>query len=168
MAFGIPTETFNVLVGAGIALFSSGFLNWNQRRVERDRFRRTLVFEATYIRDAMQEFLDEASERLEVGDVEEALVSFSPDLLDADPSRMKTLTTSEILTVYEFYEAARLVKLELNRHADDDVDDPEKLFRQARRTVRLSNEVLDTVQRSRLSKLTEWYKDIESGRHRGG
>jgi hypothetical protein len=91
------------------------------------------------------------------------MACFSPDVIDADPSRMSKLTSSEIECVYEFYEVARVVTVELRRRRDDDGHDPERLSRAARRTVRLRDKVIDAMQRSRLSRLTEWYNDIDSG-----
>ena len=161
---GVSQTTVNVLIGAGIAVFSSAFLNWNQRRVDRDRFRRSLIYEVEHVGDTLDRALDDASGACEIDDAERAMVRLSPDVLDADPSRMSKLTSSEIEPVYEFYEAARIVNVELRRRRDDDGHDPERLARAARRTVRLRDEVTDGMTRSRLSRLTEWYKDLESGR----
>ena len=161
---GFTSPTINVLIGAGIAMFSSAFLNWNQRRVDRDRFRRSLVHEVDYLGDALERALDGPSDTCDIDDVERAMVRLSPDVIDADPSRMSKLTSSEIEQVYAFYEAVRIVNVELRRRRDDDGYDPERLSRAARRTVRLRDEVIDGMQRSRLSRLTEWYKDIDRRR----
>lgn len=159
MPFGIDPATFNVLVGAGIAMFSSAFLNWNQRRVERDRFRRTLIHEVEYIGRVLDEFVDEDSQRCQVDDVEEALVRLSPDTLDAEFAQTTKLTTSEIEHVYEFYESTRLMRRELERHRDEAGRDPERLDRHAQRTRDSRDRVLANMKRSRLSQFTETYKD---------
>ncbi|WP_248897948.1 hypothetical protein [Haloplanus halobius] len=161
---GLDSATINVLIGAGIAMFSSAFLNWNQRRVERDRFRRSLIHEVDHVAETLDDLLDEGSGECTVTDVEEALVSLSPDVLDADPARMSKLTSKEIESVYEFYEATRLVTAELERRREGRDHDPERLYRHARRAVELRDEVTADITRSRLSRLTEWYKDIDSGR----
>lgn len=162
MPFGIGTATFNVLVGALIAMFSSAFLNWNQRRVNRDRFRRSLLHEVEHIGTTLEGIVDEGNERCQVDDVEETLVSLSPDVLDADFAQTSKLTSREIEPVYEFYESARIVRRELRRRRDGEERDPTRLYRHAHRTVRLRDDVVDNMKRSRLSRFTEWYKDIDS------
>lgn len=166
MPFGIDPATGNVLVGAFVAMATSAALNWNQRRVDRDRFRRALVHEVEHVGDAMAEICDDAAGECRIDDVEEALVRLSTDVIDADLAQVNKLTTSEIEAVYEFYEAVRLATLELERVRDDADHDPDRLYRQARRAVELRDRVTGDVTRSRLSRFTEWYKDRDSGRRR--
>ena len=162
MAIGFSQATLNVLVGAGIAMFSSAFLNWNQRRVSRDRFRRSLLHEVEHIGDTIEGSLDESRERCTVDDVEEALVSLSTDIMDADMVQVGKLTSREIGPVYEFYEATRVVRIELERQRDGDDHDPGRLYRQAWQVVKLRDDVAANMKRSRLSRFTEWYKDLDA------
>lgn len=162
MPFGIDSATFNVLVGAVIALFSSVFVSWNGRRVRRDRLRRSLVHEVDHIGTAVERFLTD--DGCKVDDTEEALVNLSTDVLDANFAQLTKLTTAEIESAYEFYEATELTRRELRRRRDGEEYDPNRLRRRAQRTVAASEAIQQNVTRSRLSRLIEWYKDIESGR----
>jgi len=162
MPLGIESATFNVLIGAVIAMFSSAFLNWNQRRVERDRFRRSLIHEMRHIGETLEQFVDEDAREVEVEDVEEVQVALSPDVLDSEFAQTTKLTTNEIEYVYEFYESARIMRRKLERQQEGEGADTDRLYRFARRTLRLRDESLQNMKRSRLSQFTERYKDVTS------
>ncbi|WP_435064858.1 hypothetical protein [Halobaculum sp. EA56] len=158
----LDPATINVLIGAAVALFSSAFLNWNQRRVRRDRLRRSILFEVDYISGILNDLIDDERGECVIDDTDRALLRLSPDMLEADPTRLSKLTTREIEPIYEFYEEARSVLIELERPGDE--PDPERLYVHAQRTVDCADHVRGNMRRSRLSLLTEWYKSVDAAR----
>lgn len=175
MAGGLSVEVTSALIGGGAGVLAYGALNWNERRIRRDRFRRSLVFEIRHVGKAIErleralpdpEAADSASDsglafdpEIDLDDLRSRL---STDLLDAEFRSIGKLTTGEIRHVYRFHEAAGVVA----RRADTGALDPgdSTLREQIAVALETRDDALDSIRRSRLSRLTEWYKDVEARR----
>lgn len=181
MAGGLSVEVTSALIGGGAGVLAYGALNWNERRIRRDRFRRSLVFEIRHVGAAIER-LERALPDSEAADPETAAGAetaadldvdldvdlddlrsrLSTDLLDAEFRSIGKLTTVEIRHVYRFHEAARVIA----RRAETGALDPgdSTLREQIAVALETRDDALDSIRRSRLSRLTEWYKDVEARR----
>ncbi len=158
-------ELTSALIGGLGGVTTYGFLNWNQRRISRDRFRRSLLFEIQHIGDTLEQIgqaLGDTDDPSTVGDVDELQAIVATDLLDAEFQSIGKLTTREIEQVYQFYEATNVVRQKI---AGEIVrDDSETLHRHVDTALQKRDAALASINRSRLSQLTERYKDIEASR----
>lgn len=156
-ALGI--ELTSAVIGGLGGLTTYGFLNWNERRIRRDRFRRSLAFEIDHVGLA----LEDLSAALEADGTlpadPELRATLATDLLDAEFRSIGKLTTREISRVYRFYEATAVVR----RTVDE--GDPASLARdRIDAALESREEALGAINRSRLSRATEWFKDFEATR----
>ena len=181
MAGGLSVEVTSALVGGGAGVLAYGVLNWNERRIRRDRFRRSLIFEIRHVGEAIERLEralpepDAADAAVESNaepdcdretqpdiDLDDLCSRLSADLLDAELRSIGKLTTGEIRHVYRFYEASRVIARRTETDALD-WDDP-ALREQVAVALEARDAALDSIRRSRLSRLTEWYKDVEARR----
>lgn len=154
-------ELTSALAGVTGGIVTYGALNWNQRRIERDRFRRSLLFEIRHIGDVLAD-LDSSENIGDGADLDELQALLSTDLLDADFQSIGKLTTRELQHVYRFYEACNVVrdKLAGNGSAASEVPVQEQI----ETALAYRDTAIDAIDRSRLSQLTEWYKDVDAKR----
>ncbi|WP_049982275.1 hypothetical protein [Halorubrum sp. BV1] len=172
-AGGLSVEVTSALIGGGAGVLAYGLLNWNERRIRRDRFRRSLIFEIRHVGEAIEQlevelFGDEGVEP-ETATVrdgalcrDELRARLSTDLLDAELRSIGKLRTTEIRHVYRFYEASRVIARRVGEGTLDRGDTT--LHDQIAVALDARDNALDSIRRSRLSRLTEWYKDVEARR----
>ncbi len=157
--FGIKLTS--ALLGGLGGVATYGFLNWNERRIRRDRFRRALLFEIEHIGETLDQLDATTSAATPTAQVS-LEHTLSTDLLDADFQSIGKLTTREIKAVYRFYEATATLNETLHTSsttgAESAVDDQLQLALEER------DRALATITRSRLSRATEWYKNVDAGR----
>lgn len=157
----LGVELLSVLAGVSGGIVTYGFLNWNQRRIERDRFRRSLMFEIEHIGNILER-LDEVENATHAADLDELRAGLSTDLLDSDFQSIGKLTTRELQHVYRFYESSRVVREKLANGVATEADTA--LQKQIQTAMNYRDIALQNINRSRLSKLTEWYKNIDANR----
>lgn len=179
---GLSVEVTSALIGGGAGVLAYGVLNWNERRIRRDRFRRSLLFEIRHVGAAIERLdraLADAADSAGAADaadaesdpettadpemdLEDLRSRLSTDLLDAEFRSIGKLTTSEIRHVYRFYEASRVVARAVETRGLDPTDSA--LREQVDVALETRDAALDSIRRSRLSRLTERYKDVEARR----
>lgn len=168
--FGTVTGVLGIrltsaLLGGLGGVVTYGALNWNERRIRRDRFRRSIVFEIGHIREALDRLdrnLHEPIDGRSCADLDQLRSTLSTDILDADFQAIGKLTTREIRAVYRFHEACRVVSRKINADELDGVDP--SLQASITEAIETGDTALDRINRSRLSRATEWYKDVEADR----
>lgn len=154
-------ELTSALAGVTGGILTYGVLNWNQRRIERDRFRRSLIFEIEHIGE-MLERLKDAENIDQAADRDELRAVLSTDLLDSEFQSIGKLTTQELQHVYRFYEASNVVRDKLAENLASETE--ATLQNQIETALNCRDTALQNIDRSRLSQLTEWYKNIDVNR----
>lgn len=155
----LGVELTSVVIGGLGGVTTYGFLNWNERRIRRDRFRRSLAFEIDHVGQALEDF-SAALEEAETPPADPELrAALATDLLDAEFRAIGKLTTREISHVYRFYEATAVVRRTVDEDgsasvARDRID----------AALKARDDALAAIKRSRLSKATERVKDVDAGR----
>lgn len=158
-------ELTSALIGGLGGVTTYGFLNWNQRRISRDRFRRSLLFEIQHIGDTLEHIeqtLGDTDDPSTVGDADELQAFVATDLLDAEFQSIGKLTTREIEQVYQFYEATNVVRQKIG--GEIGVEERDTIQRHVNTALEKRDAALASINRSRLSQLTERYKDVEASR----
>lgn len=155
----LGVELTSVVIGGLGGVTTYGFLNWNERRIRRDRFRRSLAFEIDHVGRSLED-LSAALEGAETPpDDQELHAALATDLLDAEFRAIGKLTTSEISHVYRFYEATAVVR------GTVDEDGLASVTRdRIDAALKARDDALGAIKRSRLSRATERFKDIEARR----
>ena len=161
----LDSATFNVVLGAVITICSTmaawALLHFNQRRVERDRTRRTILHEVDHIENNIHKHIDLDTGKVIDHNVDQVLIVLSPDILEDDFHQIKKLTSPEVRSIYEFYESSRVLKRKLRRQESGDEIDDFGVKHTAQKIVDKQEEVHQNVRRSRLSLLTEWFKELD-------
>lgn len=114
MLFGIASDTVNILIGAGIALFSTFLADWIRRRTERVRIRRGLIVEIESMENILlsvitAEDLDDGIHKM----FERVDKRLSTSIYSDNRSNMKSLTRREIEMLVTFYPMVEVFKDEL-------------------------------------------------------
>ena len=155
---------FGALITIASTLLAWALLHFNQRRVSRDRTRRAIIHEVDHIADNVAQLIDLESGAISEADVDWVTVTLSTDLLNEDLLQINKLTSPEVRSIYDFYEATRVLESRLEKRTDDRDSDGAPLTQAAREVLATREEVHNTVRRSRLSLFTEWYKERDRQR----
>lgn len=116
----IPQETFNVLLGAIIAIAGTGVYNWNQRRIQRNNLRRALILEIVLAGVSIQLIINNEG-TLPHSDIDPE--SFLPSkIYEANLSDIKLLNRNEIEAVFQFYTGLERMR---NQVSPYEIADPE-------------------------------------------
>ena len=116
----ISQATFNVLIGAAIAIASTGIYNWNQRRIQRNNLRRALILEIVLASVSIQTIINNEG-TLPHSDIDTE--SFLPSkVYEANLVEIKTLNRNEIGAVFQFYTGLEQMR---DRVSPYEVADPE-------------------------------------------
>jgi len=164
--FGIDSTVFNILLGAVISILTTALvwatLHFNQRRIRRDRTRRTVYYEVNHIADNIEQLIDLNSGTIDEDDIDSVLVTLSPDALEEDFRQINKLTSPEVESIYGFYEFTRVLKRKLQRQEGGDGETKQKEVRRAAENILdKRDEVKQNVRRSRASLFTEWLKELD-------
>jgi hypothetical protein len=161
----IDTTTLSVVLGGvisiGSTMFVWGLLHFNQRRVERDRTRRAILHEVDHIANNIEQLIDLDSGAISDDDLDWVTVTLSTDLLNENFLQINKLTSPEIQSVYEFYEATRVLASRLENDAGGERSKRSEIRQAANEVLTAHKEVRSTMKRSRLSRFTEWYKQLD-------
>lgn len=168
MPFGIDSSVFDILIGALITILSTmvawALLHFNQRRVDRDRTRRAILHEVNHIADNVERLIDLETGTAAEDSIDLAVIMLSADVLEEDFRQVNKLTSPEVRSVYEFYELTRVLKRKLRRQEQREETTGKNLGYVAEKIVNKRDEINRRVTRSRMSLLTEWYKERDRRR----
>lgn len=125
MFLEIQQATYDVLLGAFIALAGTGIYNWNQRRIERNNLRRALRLEIALASISIQLIINHEG-TLPHSDIDPE--SFLPSrIYEANIGELKALHKNEIEAVFQFYSGLEQLR---DRVSPYEIADPEDVFRE--------------------------------------
>lgn len=123
MFLEIQQATYDVLLGAFIALAGTGIYNWNQRRIERNNLRRALILEIVLASVSIQLIINNEG-TLPHSDIDPE--SFLPSkIYEANIGEIKALHKNEIEAVFQFYSGLEYLR---DRVSPYEIADPEYIF----------------------------------------